>query len=96
MKGSRYLLPAEEELTESAIFYEDKSEGLGTNFLDEIENSVARICKYPELGQKHSENLRRFVLARFPYSLIYGIEKDTIVVVSVAHQRREPGFWKNR
>ena len=92
----RFLLPAEEEMTESAIFYEQESKGLGSNFLDEVENAIVRVCDYPELGHSYFGDLRRFVLARFPYSLLYAISDHKIVIVAVAHNKREPGFWKNR
>ena len=46
----RFLLPAEEEMTESAVFYENESKGLGSDFLDEIENTVSIICENPEIS----------------------------------------------
>ena len=92
----RFLLPAEEEMTESAIFYEQESKGLGIDFLDEIENAISIICGNPKIAQKYSDDMRRFVLAKFPYSLLYVEEESGIVIVAVAHYRRKPGYWKNR
>ncbi len=83
-------------MTESAKFYENESKGLGSNFLDEIEHSVSLVCKSPEIAQKSSGEIRRFVLARFPYSLIYVEEEKEILILAVAHHKREPGYWKNR
>ena len=42
------------------------------------------------------EEIRRFLFTRFPYSLIYGIDQETIVVIAVAHQHREPRYWAGR
>jgi plasmid stabilization system protein ParE len=92
----RFLLPAEEEITEPAAFNEKESKGLGTDFLDEIENAISMICENPEVAQIYSSEMRGFVLARFPYSLIYVVEKENILIVAVAHHRREPRYWKNR
>lgn len=83
-------------MTESAVFYERESKGLGSDFLDEVESAIARICEYPEIGQVYSSKLRRFVLARFPYSVLYSIEDNELVIFAVAHHKRKPGFWKDR
>ena len=92
----RFLLPAEEEMTESAVFYEKESQGLGSDFLDEIEDTIAILCEHSVIGQLYSGNLRRYVLARFPYSILYSVEDNEIVIFAIAHHRRKPGFWKNR
>jgi len=41
-------------------------------------------------------DIRRFLFSRFPYSLIYGLDQETIVVIAVAHQHREPRYWADR
>jgi len=40
--------------------------------------------------------IRRFLFTRFPYSFVYGIDEETIVVIAVAHQRRKPDYWSDR
>jgi plasmid stabilization system protein ParE len=40
--------------------------------------------------------IRRFLFTRFPYSLIHGIDEETIVIIAVAHQHREPRYWADR
>ena len=40
--------------------------------------------------------IRRFLFTRSPYLLIYGIDQETIVVLAVAHQHREPRYWADR
>lgn len=41
-------------------------------------------------------DIRRRLFARFPYSLIYGIEEQTLIVIAVAHSRRAPRYWVDR
>jgi len=36
------------------------------------------------------------LFARFPYSLIYGIDENTIVVIAIAHQHRQLRYWADR
>lgn len=40
--------------------------------------------------------IRRLILSRFPYKLLYSVEADHIYVIAVAHQHREPNYWTDR
>ena len=51
---------------------------------------------YPYAGMQVEPEIRRFLFTRFPYSLVYGIDKETIVVIAVANQHREPSYWADR
>ncbi|HEX6189541.1 MAG TPA: type II toxin-antitoxin system RelE/ParE family toxin [Pyrinomonadaceae bacterium] len=96
MIGYRFLTPANEELSEAAKFYEAHSTGLGSDYLNEVQHAIDLVCEFPELGQAIDQRLRRVVLHRFPFSLIYSVETDGIVIMALAHQRRRPGYWKSR
>ena len=96
MIGYRFLLPAEEEMTEASVFYEAATSGLGAGFLDEVQRVVNLVREHPELGQPVGRGLRRGLLHRFPFNLIYSIEVDVVLIVAVAHQRRRPGYWRDR
>ena len=94
--GFRYLLPAEEEMTEAAIFYEGQAQGLGVEFLDDVQSTIDRLRDNPMLGHTVVGDLRRSLLSRFPYLLIYTIEPDDLLIIAVAHQRRRPYYWRDR
>ena len=96
MIGYRFLLPAEEEMTEASVFYEAATSGLGAGFLGEVGRVISILREHPELGQPVGHGLRRALLHRFPFSLIYSVEVATLVIVAVAHQRRRPDYWRNR
>jgi len=96
MIGYRFLPPAEEEMTDASIFYEAATSGLGAGFLDEVQRVVNILRDHPELGQPVGRALRRALLYRFPFSLVYSVEIDKILIVAVAHQRRRPGYWRDR
>jgi toxin ParE1/3/4 len=36
------------------------------------------------------------VLNRFPFALIYRIERDEVQILAVAHHSRRPGYWRER
>ena len=96
MKEYQFLREAEEEMNEAAQFYEDRREGLGADFLDEVQHTVDSILAFPKGGPVVSENLRRRILRRFPFGLLYATEVERIVIVAVAHLKRRPGYWKDR
>src|SRR6266545_2719158 len=87
---------AEEEFIEAAAYYERNVPGLGERFAHEVHQAIERLLKYPEIGSPIDPNLRRIVLTRFPYYLIYSFTSDMLRVVAVAHARRRPGYWRFR
>jgi plasmid stabilization system protein ParE len=96
VNGYRLLPPAEEEMTEAALFYEAANAGLGDDFLDDIQHAIDTIRERPDLGPAVAPGFRRMLVRRFPFSIIYAVEPGQVVVVAVAHQRRKPGYWRGR
>jgi len=92
----RFLSVARQELDDAFDWYESQSAGLGYEFLDELDRAVRRIKVYPDSCMELVPGLRRALLSRFPYGLIYGQEPAAIVVVAVAHLHREPRYWIDR
>jgi plasmid stabilization system protein ParE len=88
---------ADFETLEAARYYEERAAGLGLTFLDEIEKSAKRILENPLAYQRIGGEIRQAPMTRFPYSLLYVIESDEeISVLAVAHQKRRPGYWRDR
>jgi toxin ParE1/3/4 len=101
MISYRFLSPAEEEMTEAALFYKTASARLGTDILDDVQRAIDRLRNYPHSGESIAEEsialaLRRTLLHRFPFSLIYATEENAIVIIAVAHHGRRPGYWQSR
>jgi len=88
--------PAQLEVDDAVTWYDTQSSGLGTQFLDDLDRTVRRIVAYPLSCQEIEPELRRGLLSRFPYGIIYGIDDDTIIIIAVAHLHREPRYWINR
>jgi len=81
MIGYRFLPPAEEEMTEASLFYESASPGLGQDFLDDVQRVLDYLREHPLGGQSIPVGLKRVHLRRFPFSLIYSIESDAILIM---------------
>ena len=91
-----FLSIAQSEINDAVAWYNDQSSELGLEFLDELDRSIRRIFLYPKSCLEIEPGLRRCLLARFPYGLVYGLDEDKIVVVAVAHLHREPRYWYDR
>jgi toxin ParE1/3/4 len=87
---------AERELYEAALRYESEVPDLGRRFGDELERVVRLVLEHPEMGARVDENLRHFVLRKFPFSVVYAITGDLAYIVAVAHGSREPEYWRPR
>lgn len=92
----RFLTPAEEEMMEAAAYYEMQVEKLGANFLDIIEAAVAEIAEHPETWLEIEYGIQRRLVRRFPYSILYTVHENEIIIVAVMHQKQKPRYWIGR
>ena len=83
-------------MTEAALFYEAATILLGSDFLDDVQRAVETIRNFPHAGEAIDSTFRRILLHRFPFSLIYAVEQDGIVIIAVAHHVRHPNYWRSR
>ena len=92
----KYLKLAKLEFHDSIKYYEIQQKGLGKKFENNIKNSIDTILAFPEAFTKIDNDIRKYVVSKFPYNIYYLIENDTIVILSIVFQRREPLYWINR
>lgn len=90
------LTPAQQELDEAFAWYESQVVGLGYGFLDEFHRAARLITTFPDIYQQVSPGIRRCLLNRFPYGLLYGQGHGMIVIVAVAHLKQRPNYWLGR
>lgn len=97
MKDARFNPLAERELAEAIQYYEEQSPGLGFQLLDEIEHAMIFLRRHPEAAPRILDAIRRFVLPRFPYYLLYRpLQGGGLRILAVAHQKRHPRYWIGR
>jgi len=87
---------AEMELEDATQFHELEFEGLGRKFKEEVKRAAIRIAEYPEAWSVERADIRKCLLHKFPYKLLYSIEEDHIFIIAVAHQHRKPSYWLGR
>ncbi len=96
MKPVKYHRLAESELIESAKFFERRREFLGDNFLDLIEETLAKIQTNPDVGKPGKFRTRSWKVRRFPFRIVYLEQTERIWIVAVAHLSRKPNYWLDR
>lgn len=87
---------AELELIEAALNYELEVPGLSERFGAEVRRAIDLLLDQPDLGHRIDPDLRQLVLRRFPFTLIYNASPEVLYVISVAHDKRRPGYWRSR
>ena len=92
----RFLSLASQELDDAVTWYNEQADGLGQEFLDALDKAVRRAAAFPLSCPEIEPGLRRCLLTRYPYGLVYGLDGDTIVVIAVAHLHRQPRYWSDR
>lgn len=86
------ILPlAENEIDESIEFYENRSKGLGKQFLTYLKSHLQVLKTHPELFEiKKEPGYRELTLVKFPFVIIYEIINDEVIIYSVFHTSRNP------
>lgn len=84
------------ELREAASYYGLESPSLRIAFLDAIDAALAQLLAYPESAPMVRGTVRRKLLSRFPYSLLYTLRSGEIRILAVMHQSRRPFYWWGR
>ena len=92
----RFLGAARSEYDRAYDFYERSESGLGERFADRIEYVLDRITANPRLHAVVLKNVRKAVVAKFPFCIYYREEANCIRVLSVFHTSRDPKIWKLR
>lgn len=92
----RFLALAQKELDNAVDWYNGQATELGLEFLDAVDRAVRRTVSFPMSCPEIESGVRRCLLVRFPYGLIYGVDRNTIVILAVAHLHRTPRYWVDR
>jgi plasmid stabilization system protein ParE len=87
---------ATQELEDAVRFYELEYAGLGRIFKEEVKKAALRVAEYPKAWSIERGEVRKCLLHRFPYKLLYSVEEDHVLVIAIAHQHRKPDYWVGR
>lgn len=86
-----------DELEEIRDHYEEKSAGLGKAFVDEFERQLLNIAAMPSRWMVVRGDVRRSLMKRFPYVILFrSVDDEVIRVTVVKHEKRHPAFGLRR
>jgi len=86
------------ELEHSRAWYEERAKNLGMEFLVEVNRAIETVREMPALWPVRDEarEIRRYLIHRFPYAVIYRIRDRVIQIIAIMHLRRNPDYWRDR
>ena len=89
-----FLTSAQKEFEEIVNYYDHQREGLGNQFILEVRRTVRRIENFPDAWSPMSSDVRRCQVHRFPYSVIYSVRDEIILIAAIQHHHRQPDHWR--
>ncbi len=91
-----FRVEAQAEFDEAFDWYEQQRAGLGVEFLICVSEILENIESFPKVYEIIFEDVRRAVVHKFPYLVLYTIEPSQVVVMAVFHSKRDPQVWQDR
>jgi toxin ParE1/3/4 len=95
-KRLEYHQGAISDVKSAVAWYRKRSPKAALDFIEELHRAAETIKEAPERWPQGKNNTRRFLLWRFPFSIIYSEQESLITVWAVAHGSRRPGYWTRR
>ena len=87
---------AEADITEAYRYYENARPGLGTEFIQCVDDAIHRIQNNPRQYKQILGTVRRVFVRKFLYGVYYTLNDSQIVVIAVVHARKNPKHWQQR
>jgi len=93
----RLLRRAEADLEEAVAWYESRSPEVARRFEAEVTAALERIAGLPEMYGLVDDRHRVCPVRKSQYLIVYRFERerDEVVVIAVAHARRDPQAWQS-
>lgn len=95
MTSFRFHPEARAEARQAAEWYRARSIAAARGFAISLDDGIRAICEHPEAWPTWPgrDDVRRRVLRRYPFTIVYLVDGEAVVIVAVAHQKRRPGYW---
>ena len=92
----RFRPEAQDGFDDGADWYEQRRPGLGVKFVARVRDALHRISNHPQMHAKVYGDVRKAVVADFPYVIIYCEEGGELLIISVFHTLSDPAIWQSR
>ena len=96
MPEVRFLPSATKDYEDACTWYYERSERAAERFEEAVERALDDVVEAPERWPFCDRRHRQHLMRKYPYSIVYRLVDDTVVIVAVAHASRRFGYWKRR
>lgn len=102
MKSTQRVHPgAAAELRAAVAWYEEQEPGVGLRFVERSMRVREDITQWPSAAvsfmiTEDGTVIRSKSVRGYPYRIIYAVEPDAVFIIAFAHDRRKPGYWRDR
>ena len=83
-----------EDMLAAVLWYSEHAPGREETLLVEIDRALNVVLEAPGRWALFESGTRRFILRKFPYSIIYRVSDVSVTVIAFSHHKREPGYWR--
>ncbi len=89
---------AREEFRLAIDYYEERETTLGYQFAAEVYAAIERTTAHPDMWPFIEEGIRRCLVRRFPFGVIYYHDESSneLMILAIMHLHREPYYWAHR
>ena len=87
---------AVEEARAIRLWYFEQSRLAASVFVVELDKAIELIGQNPMTWLPYVHGTRRYLMRRFPFSVVYVEVGDRVQIIAIAHARRRPGYWHPR
>jgi plasmid stabilization system protein ParE len=87
---------ARADIVEAHRWYEDRSEGLGLEFIRATDTCFELISRNPNIYPKFYKDVHRALLNGFPFAVFFRVRNEIVSIISCTHVRRSSEPWKKR
>jgi toxin ParE1/3/4 len=80
------------------LYYDNIRPNLGDQLIKEIDKAIFYLERYPAIGSVRYQDVRCFVLRKFPYMIHYLIDEknQAVIVIGFYGTKTDPQKWRAR
>jgi plasmid stabilization system protein ParE len=87
---------ARAEFEGAVAYYEELQAGLGLDLALEVQAAIGSVVSFPDAWPPIEGEIRRCLVRRFPYGILYTRLDSEVLILAVMHLQRSPDYWKDR
>lgn len=81
---------ASADAMEASRWYDERVDGLGARFLDQLNAAMISIRESPSSYPLYRHKIRRIRVNRFPYAVFFAVMESRVVVLGILHLYSDP------